>query len=212
MKKIFYCIVFSWFSWVHAGAYDDFFRAIKQDDGRAVTQLIARGFDANSPNPNGDYGLTLAIREPSMKVVDALLSWDKLKVEVRNSSDESPLMMAALDGHLKLAQRLIERGADINKPGWAPLHYAATNGHLELMQLLLDGHAYIDASSPNGTTPLMMAAKYGTFEAVKLLLDAGADATVKNALGLTALDFAQAGSRPDAIKTLSAVAKSAAGK
>ena len=99
-------------------------------------------------------------------------------------------MMAALKGHLDLVKKLIDRGADVNKPGWTPLHYAATSGHLAIMELLLEHHAFIDAESPNGTTPLMMAAHYGTPAAVKLLLEAGADPTMKNQLGLTAIDFA----------------------
>ena len=46
-----------------------------------------------------------------------------------------------------------------------------------MMRLLLEESAYIDATSPNGTTPLMMAARYGSPEAVKLLLEEGAEPT-----------------------------------
>jgi ankyrin repeat protein len=112
-------------------------------------------------------------------------------------------MFAALNGHLALAKKLIDKEADVNKTGWTPLHYAATKGHLEIMRLLFEHNAFVDAESPNGTTPLMMAAQYGTGAAVKLLLDEGAQATQKNQQGLTALDFAQRASRPDAIKLLS---------
>ena len=119
-------------------------------------------------------------------------------------------MIAALTGNERLARKLVTRGADINKPGWAPLHYAATHGHLSIMQMLLDQHAYIDAESPNGTTTLMMAVGYGTFAAARLLVDAGADTTLKNQQGLTALDFAHRASRPDSIKFLTALVKPAA--
>ena len=117
----------------------------------------------------------MAIREPAPKVVAALLRWPKIDVEVRNRVDESPLMLAAFTGDLALCRQLIAKDADVNKPGWAPLHYASTKGHVEVIRLLLEEHAYIDASSPNGSTPLMMAAMYGTPAAVKLLLEAGAD-------------------------------------
>jgi ankyrin repeat protein len=106
-------------------------------------------------------------------------------------------MMAALKGNMDLVRKLIARGADVNKPGWAPLHYAATNAHLDIMQLLLDENAYIDAASPNGTTPLMMAAQYGNTPAVKLLLEAGADPSIRNQLGLNAIDFAYRANRAD---------------
>lgn len=202
MKKLFYLVVLICFSWAHAGSYEDFFRAIQQDDARAVQALLQRGFDPNTRDPQGLHGLYLALREPSPKVARTLIDWPQTEVEARSAQDESPLMMAALKGHLELARRLIERGADVNKPGWAPLHYAATHGHLELMQLLLDEHAYIDAESPNGSTPLMMAALYGSAESVRLLLEEGADPLLKNQLGLTAIDFAHRASRIESAEVI----------
>lgn len=203
-KLLIYYIVLTGFSYSNAGSFDDFFRAIKLDDGNTVTQLINRGFDANTPDTSGEFALALAIREPAPKVVAALLRWPKIDVEVRNGADESPLMMAAFTGDLPLCKQLIAKDADVNKPGWAPLHYAATKGHVEVIRLLLDEHAYIDASSPNGSTPLMMAAMYGTPAAVKLLLEAGADPMIKNDQGLTAIDFAQRGERKDSAEIIAA--------
>jgi uncharacterized protein len=171
--------------------------------------LLNRGFDPNTLDPTGLPGLFLALREGSLKVARTLIDWPKTNVEMRNAKDESPLMMAALKGHLEMSKRLIERDADVNKPGWAPLHYAATGGHLAIMELLLENHAFIDAESPNGTTPLMMAAQYGSPAAVKLLLEAGADPTLKNQLGLTALDFAHRGSRPDAVGLITTAMRAA---
>ena len=185
-----------------AGSYDDFFRAIKQDNAEVVSALLNRGFDPDTLNPKGEHGLVLAVREPSLKVIAVLLAWPKINVEVRTPQDESALMLAALQGSTELCEQLIAKGADVNKPGWTPLHYAATHGHLTVMTLLLDHDAYIDAESPNSTTPLMMAAQYGTAAAVKLLLDAGADPLLKNKQGLTALNFAQRGGRPDAIELI----------
>ena len=188
----------------HAGSYEDFFGAIKQDNPTVVRNLLQRGFDANTPDPEGLRGLYLALREPAPKVAEVLADWPKTNVEVRTAQDESPLMMAALKGQTAMVRKLIGRGADVNKPGWAPLHYAATGGHLEIMNLLLEHHAFIDAESPNGTTPLMMAAHYGTPAAVKLLLEAGADTSMRNQLGLSAIDFAQRANRPDAAEAIAA--------
>jgi ankyrin repeat protein len=113
-------------------------------------------------------------------------------------------MLAALKGHQALAEKLIKKGADVNKTGWTPLHYAASNGHVAIISLLLENSAYIDAESPNGTTPLMMAAMYGTPAAVKLLLDEGADPQLKNQQGLTALQFAERANRPDSTELIAA--------
>jgi ankyrin repeat protein len=178
-----------------AGSYEDFFKAVQMDDVRTVQSLLQRGFDPNTVNPQGVPALILAVKEPSLKVAQLLASWPKAKTEVRNENDESALMLAALKGYFPLVKLLVEKDADVNKPGWTPLHYAATAGNVPIIELLLENSAYIDAESPNGSTPLMMAAMYGSPESVKTLIQAGADLNVKNQLGLTALDFAVRGNR-----------------
>jgi len=201
-KLITYLYVLIVFSNANAGSYDDFFTAVRRNDPATVNALIKRGFDVNTLGPAGESGLLMAVRDSTVKVVEVLLKAPKIKVESRSAQDESPLMLAAINGLTEICKQLIAADADVNKPGWTPLHYAASKGHLDIMNLLLENHAYIDAESPNGTTPLMMAAEYGTPEAVKLLLNAGADAIIKNSLGLTALDFATRADRPDAIRLL----------
>ena len=203
-KHVFYLIVLISYSFCHAGSYDDFFTAIKHNDTNTVIGLLNRGFDANTLDPAGEHGLLLAIREPSLEVTTVLINWPKTKVETRNRQDESPLMLAAINGFTEICQQLISKGADVNKPGWTPLHYAATHGHLAVMNLLLENYAYIDAASPNGSTPLMMAASYGTPMAVKLLLEAGADPMLKNDQGLSAIDFAQRANRAESAEIISA--------
>ncbi len=197
IKYSIYLYVFIGFNLSHAGSYEDFFKAIKTDDARTIQSLLARGFDPNTLDPQVQHGLILAIREPSPKVIKALLAAPNLDLNALNAKGESPLMLAVFNGDLDLASQMIKKGADVNKTGWTPLHYAATKGHLALISLLIENHAYIDAESPNGSTPLMMASMYGTAEAVKLLLDEGADPLLKNQQGLTAIQFAQRVNRKD---------------
>ena len=203
-RFILYLSVYIGYSSALAGSYDDFFKAIKEDNPVVLSNLMNRGFDVNTISPQGEYALILAFREPRLKAARVLIGWPNLNAEVRSAQDESPLMLAALHGLLAECQGLIERGADVNKPGWAPLHYAATNGHLAVMQLLIEENAYLDAESPNGSTPLMMAAHYGTPSAVKLLLESGADPTLKNSLGLSAIDFAHQANRLESAAIISA--------
>lgn len=188
--------------WARAGSYDDFFAAITKDDAATVVNLLRRGFDPNTRDPNGQHGLYLAIRARATRVTQVLIDWPKTEVESLNKADESPLMAAALDGQLELCRKLIARGAAVNKTGWAPLHYAATNGHVEVMRLLLEEHAFIDAESPNRTTPLMMAARYGSVDAARLLLQEGAEPLLKNEQGMTAIDFANSVNRNDMAKLI----------
>ena len=193
-----------------AGAYEDFFVAVLRDDGDAITALLRRGFDPNTRDPKGQVALTIALQNGANKAVAALLASRRLNVEARNAKDESPLMMAAIKGNVEAVKALIARDADVNKTGWTPLHYAASAGspqHAVIIGLLLENHAYIDATSPNGTTPLMMAAHYGSTEAVQLLLDEGADPTLKNQLGLTAADFALRVSRTESAERITAASR-----
>ncbi|MES2482985.1 MAG: ankyrin repeat domain-containing protein [Pseudomonadota bacterium] len=201
-RYIVYLIVAIGFSGANAGSYEDFFAAVKRDDAWVVQGLLSKGFDADTPGPDGQTGLMLAIREPAPKAAAILIDWPRTKIDLRNKADETPLMIAALKGHVDLARRLIKRDADVNKPGWTPLHYAATGGHVEMMDLLLEHHAFIDAQSPNKTTPLMMAAMYGSAQAVKFLLQAGADVNMKNQLGMTAVDFALRADRKEAAEMI----------
>ena len=204
-RYILYVYVFIAYSYSISGSYDDYFSAIHRDDVDLITNLLRRGFDPNTPNPEGENGLFLSIRASSMKVAFVLLQWPGTQIDSRTLNDESPLMLAALKGLTSLCQELISKGADVNKPGWAPLHYAATNGHLAVIALLIESNAYIDAESPNGTTPLMMAAKYASSALVKQLLEEGADPALRNQLGLSAVDFANQAHRADVAKMIQRV-------
>lgn len=175
-----------------AGAYDDFFRAVKLNDAKTIASLLSRGLDPNLIEPErGETGLILALRENSMTVFDVLLRSKQIDVEVKAFNGDNALMIAAFKGNLRAVEALIEHGAEVNKTGWTPLHYAAFVGNNDIVKLLLDKSAYIDAESPNKTTPIMMAARAGHILTVKLLLDEGADATLRNDLGMTAIDFAR---------------------
>ena len=193
-----FAIVLYGFSFCHAGSYEDYFKAIKQDDALTVQRLIQRGFDPNTLDPEARHGLIMAIADASLKVAQVLIEAKGTNVNFLNQAGESALMYAALKGHGALVKLLISKDADVNKAGWTPLHYAATHGDVEIIRLLLDHHAFVNAVSPNGTTPLMMAAQYGSPSAVKLLLDEGAEPLFKNEQGLNALDFARLGNRVDA--------------
>lgn len=200
--KVVCSLIFMGVSLANAGSYDDFFRAIRQDNPAKMEELLSRGFDANTVNTNGQYGLYIALGDGALKVAKTLINWSQTDVNKLNLKDESPLMLAALKENLELVQMLIQRGADVNKTGWAPLHYAASKGNLEIVALLVENSAYIDAESPNGTTPLMMAAMYGTPATVGFLLQEGADPQLKNQRGMTALQFAQQGNRPDSVEVI----------
>lgn len=175
-----------------AGAFDDFFRAVKVDDEKAVKSLLARGLDPNLIEAErGETGMMIALRENSMNVFEVLLNAPNIDLETKAKNGDTALMVACFKGNKPAVEALLAKGAEVNRPGWTPLHYAAAIGNNDIVRILLDRSAYIDAESPNKTTPMMMAARGGHIYTVKLLLDEGADATLKNDLGMTAIDFAE---------------------
>lgn len=191
IKFVAYLLVGIGFCSAHAGSYEDYFRALRIDNAGAVSDLLARGFDPNSPDEKGQTGLHLAMRDGAPKVAAVLLAHPALRVDAPNANDETALMLAALKGHLEAAQRLLDRGAAVNRPGWAPLHYAATGPEPRLVALLLERGAQVDAPSPNGSTALMMAARYGSDDSAFLLLAKGASTSARNQKDMNAADFAR---------------------
>lgn len=212
-KKLLYLIVVIGCSAVNAGAYDDFFRALKSDDAGPVKALLAQGFDANSVDEKGQVPLYLALRDGNFRVAAALLDHPATRFDQANAVGETPLMMAALRGQTEWAGRLLDRGARLNgvdngeRPGWTALHYAASGPEARTVALLLARGARVDVRAPNGTTALMMAAQYGPEDAVRQLLQKGADPRLKNDQGLMAADFAAKGGRDALARQLQAAAR-----
>lgn len=195
---------------VWASDYEDYTRALISDNSSTMINLIFRGFDPNTLDPRGRPGLVSALHQDALKVFDVLLKSPGIKVNLASKQNETALMMACIKGHLALAKELIQRGADVNREGWAPLHYAAsadTPKTLDIVKLLLEESAYIDATSPNGTTPLMLAAQYSSEAVVNLLLQEGADLNLRNQRGFTAVEFAAQVDRRYMVERLSKALK-----
>lgn len=206
-KFIVYLVLAVVVSTVKADAGVDFFRAVNVDNASTVSELLARGFDPNTPDERGQVALYLAMRDDSPKVAAALLAHPALKVDAANAAGETPLMMAALRGRLDWTQRLVDRGGAVRRDGWTPLHYAASGPEPRVVALLLERGAAVDALSPNRSTPLMMAARYGDEAAVELLLSRGADAKLRNEKGLNAADFARLAGRAALAQRLDTLAR-----
>lgn len=182
-------------SGARAGSYEAFFSAIEIDDGASLSELLARGFDPNTRNAEGQVGLFIALQKESYRAVSAIMKSKEVNVNAQNAVGETPVMMAALKGHLEWTQKLLLRGAQVNKSGWTALHYAACSPQPKVVSLLLDNGALINAESPNRTTPLMMAARYGDELNVQVLVNRQADGRKTNEHGLDAAAFAKLAGR-----------------
>ena len=93
----------------------------------------------------------------------------------------SALHWTARDGHVRVAELLLDHGWDLEartSAGQRPLHEAARCGRVEVMQLLAARGADINSQDNGRWTPLHWAAREGHPAAVKLLLSLGADRSI----------------------------------
>lgn len=127
----------------------------------------------------------------------ALLGLDfpkKADIEVRDSWQQTALIIAAANGYQEIIQYLIENGSKIearNNTKKTALIKAAENGHQEVLQYLIKQGANIEAKDKDKETPLIKAAQNGNKEAVQCLIKYGANIKVQNKDGKTALDCAK---------------------
>lgn len=198
----------------HAGASPfTFFRSAKIDDVRTMQSLLAEGADPNQTEPErGESAMIVALREDAPRVFMLLLAQPTIRLEATAHNGNTALMMACYKGNQAAVLALLDKGAEINSPGWSPLHYAAAAGADAIVRILLEHHAAIDAEAPRKITPLMIAAREGQYKTVNLLLAAGADAGLKNGDGMTAAALAEQADKPSIAAAIRAHLQAKAGR
>ncbi|XP_037040359.1 integrin-linked protein kinase homolog pat-4 [Bradysia coprophila] len=107
----------------------------------------------------------------------------------------SPLHWCAKEGHTKLVEMLLQRGARVNATNMGddiPLHLAAAHGHLDIVLLLLRHRSDVNTTNEHGNSPLHYACFWGYQAIAEELVNHGALVSVANKDGDTPLDKAKA--------------------
>jgi ankyrin repeat protein len=136
------------------------------------------------------------------KEVTALLQ----QGDVPRDELDRALQLAMLGSHRRIAQRLLERGADPfhgDREDRQALAYAAMGGDPELVSLCLSLGAEPNRVDQRNATALALAAGWGKTEAVQILCAAGADPEIAPSYGGTALiEASRTGNHPDTMAAL----------
>ena len=117
----------------------------------------------------------------------------------------TPLHHSARNGHLQVAEFLIQSGASVDKKsvdGWTALHLTCENGHVDVIDLLLRQGADPNAMNKNHVTSLMLASREGHVPVIELLLKYGAKINKVAEGGKTALSFAARSGKVDVLRRL----------
>jgi len=130
---------------------------------------------------NGFSAIHLAAYYGKFPIIRSLLFVCPENVDLLNHLAQTPLHIAASEGHVEATTEILSLGAnpilqDID--GRTPLHLAVLKGHLDVARLLLDGthsQSMIRMSDGAGKTCLHHAVLQERDDIVRLLLERGAD-------------------------------------
>jgi glycerophosphodiester phosphodiesterase len=122
-----------------------------------VEMLVDAGVDINWQDKGGETALHIAARFGHDECAAVLLKGtaeQKANLELAEHSFAwTPLHIAAVDGHLPVAQLLADAGADVDKldsSGWTAKEHAALRGHLPIARLLA-AHSRSDDDSTSSS-------------------------------------------------------------
>jgi hypothetical protein len=118
-----------------------------------------------------------------------------LEIDARDHNQQTPLMLAAAQGHRAIVDLLLKAGATINAQdsnGATPLILAALNNQNAVALLLVERAALLDIQDKDKKTALIHASQKGYEKIVKILIEAGANIFIQDSQELKALSYALA--------------------
>ncbi len=170
---------------LHYAAHHGFYRAAEWLITTSSQDVNLSGHDFSTP-------LHIASKKEGWFIVVQVLLKYHADVDA-GSQRYTPLHLASLYGHPKVARLLLERGADVNRKadhGDTPLRFLSeADGNLKIAQMLLDHGADPNARSISGWNTLHAAFRKGHRGLAQLLLKRGADPNARDVHGWTLLPW-----------------------
>jgi len=161
------------------------------DQEPTLSMLMGKGAQARVVDNNGATALHYAARygEVPNDCVDTLVQAVGLSLESANADQQTPLHIAAANGHADFCHMLIAKyKADIStqdKFGQTVLHYACKSGNEEVASAIIsaagDGiEAILEVPDASGMSPLFGAVASGAIRLVDSLIELDADPSAKS--------------------------------
>ncbi len=161
-----------------------------------VIAFIQSGFAFPEEDHQGYRPIHYAAMEGNSEVVQALLSYRREDLNVKNKSGATPMIVAIQHGHFSIVKHLLQSGATptLLSSGYNDLHVALQEGNIAITEAILENAVFVSfclaESSAEGGTPLMLACELDNPDLVKRLITLGAIPSVKQKNGTTALSIA----------------------
>ncbi len=178
---------------------DFYFQYLWNGNYEIVSRFWQAGF-VNITDSRGKSDLHIACEKGYAAIADGIIRHGG---DPKRPDNEglTPLMLAAIEGHKKVAETLLQhdcaKNAKSAEHGVSALFIAAAHGRLNVVKILHEEEVEIDAFDHNNLTPLMAAIAQSKWDVAKFLLEVGADATRTDGSGATALDHALAAKAPE---------------
>ena len=153
------------------------------DEADCVKILLELGADINRSDTKGQTPLMHASFNDSVNSVRQLLAHKDIKLEEKQITGETALLLAANFGSVKMLSLLIQAGADINAVDYAgnnALIHCITENQVSAAEILIDAGININFTDKMGRTALIVAAQYNSYIIADKLIKKGADLSIKD--------------------------------
>lgn len=165
------------------------FFAVARGSLPAVELLIKAGANINARDSSNTTPFMNAVFSNKSEIADFFMTKYPSTLSSLNINEKNRLLLAAAEnGNIKIIEKLIENGADINAYGAygnTALHLAVIRNNLAIINFLIKSGADINRRNSAWQTPLHLAAEAGNKELIALLKQHGAAFFLSDKAGLT---------------------------
>ncbi|KAL7672906.1 hypothetical protein ACOME3_007782 [Neoechinorhynchus agilis] len=133
---------------------------------------------------DGDIESLIAAIETKQSPIDS---------EIADEAGQTPLIIAAQNGHNKIVRTLIDHGSNVDEhdlDGWNALLNAAKEGFMDICKTIVNAKCNLEATDCGGFTALMWAVYKNRVDIVDYLCSVGANVNHRDKNGMCSLAWA----------------------